>query len=101
MRYYQIRAHCTERTVQNLQDITCDEKNVIYDTESEVLNALKERFETDSYFTDDPEMYDESDMIIPTISELRECKDQIECFNDGINMYIVWIQVLYTSPHSI
>lgn len=98
MRYYQIRAHCTERTVQSIRDITCDEKNVIYDTESEVLRALKERYETDKYFLDDPEMYD-SDMIIPTISELRECTDLIECFNDD-NMFIVWIQVLNTSPNS-
>jgi hypothetical protein len=77
---------CTQRYKNDVSDITCDYKNIIYKEELQVLEALKNEYKK--------EYYDEKvNLLLPTISELRSCNDTIECFNDGI--LIVWIQVLY------
>jgi hypothetical protein len=90
-KYYQIRQLCIARTIKNVQDITCDELNIVYTKESDVLYNLKKVFSEESYFEDNGVEYD-YDIKIPTIEELKECDNFFKCFNDDV-LY-VWVQVL-------
>jgi hypothetical protein len=73
IKYYQVKGLCTQRYKSDVSDITCDYKNIIYESESKVLDALKNEYKK--------EYYDEkSGLFCPTISELKECKDSIGVF---------------------
>lgn len=92
MKYYQIRQICNQRYINDTLDAICDEKNIIYKKEKDVLKELKRILDEDMYFNDDVEIVNNPTFNIPSIEKVKECSDFIEIFND--DCLIIWINVL-------
>jgi hypothetical protein len=104
-RYYQIRQICNQRYIDDPLAAMFDEKQIIYTNEIDVLEVIKEMFlshKVNTYFNDNRDYPVENwitdgYMKIPTIYDIQNCKDYIQCFND--DCLIVWINVLNFEKH--